>query len=104
MNGSQSRGRNEKKVNSGREWRGRKTLFFLSFQALPACPSFTTGMNVKILDWGKVVAIERGPRDLELLVNLKEKNIYVHFIFVLCKLHRKPSVFILQRTKQYCCI
>jgi len=36
-------------------------------------------MNIKILDWGEVVAVEGGQRGFELLVNIKEKT----FMYIL---------------------
>jgi hypothetical protein len=76
--------------------RGKKDIGFLGFQASPAHPYFTNGINIQTLDWREVVASDRGPRDFELLVNLKEKN-YLHFVFIVSAPHRKRSVLPLER-------
>lgn len=52
---------------------------------MPACPSCTTGMNIKTLDWGEVEAVEGFPRDFDFLINLKEKTfmyiLYSYYVY-----------------------
>jgi hypothetical protein len=52
-------------------------LKFLGFARLSFL--YTTGMDIKTLDWSDVVAVEGGPRDFGLLVNLKEQT----FVYIL---------------------